>query len=73
LRIFAIAGSWREKNRAGDGRYVFFGLSSDIEVAHYLTELIDNAVRSELGRYKIRRSIAVSGTRIATWQIPPSH
>jgi hypothetical protein len=22
------------------------------EVAHYLTELIDNAVRSELGRYK---------------------
>ena len=25
---------------------------SDIEVAHYLTELIDNAVRSELGRYK---------------------
>ena len=25
---------------------------SDIEVARYLTELIDNAVRSELGRYK---------------------
>ena len=33
-------------------RYVFFGLRSDIEVAHYLIELIDNAVRSELGRYK---------------------
>ncbi len=33
-------------------RQVFFGLRSDIEVAHYLTELIDNAVRSELGRYK---------------------
>jgi hypothetical protein len=31
---------------------VFFGLRSDIEVAHYLTELIDTAVRSELGRYK---------------------
>src|SRR3981189_322865 len=43
---------WREKNQAGEARYVFFGLSSDIEVAHYLTELIDNAVRSELGRYK---------------------
>jgi len=40
---------WREKSNA---RYVFFGLPSDIEVAHYLTELIDNAVRSELGRYK---------------------
>jgi hypothetical protein len=43
---------WREKNRAGEARYVFFGLRSDIEVAHYLTELIDTAVRSELGRYK---------------------
>jgi len=43
---------WREKNPAGEGRYVFFGLRSDIEVAHYLTELIDAAVRSELGRYK---------------------
>jgi hypothetical protein len=43
---------WREKKQAGEARYVFFGLRSDIEVAHYLTELIDNAVRSELGRYK---------------------
>ena len=36
----------------GDARYVFFGLRSDVEVAHYLTEVIDNAVRFELGRYK---------------------
>jgi uncharacterized protein DUF2786 len=43
---------WREKNLAGESRYVFFGLRSDIEVAHYLTELIDTAVRFELGRYK---------------------
>ena len=43
---------WREKNAAGEARYVFFGLRSDIEVAHYLTELIDAAVRAELGRYK---------------------
>ena len=43
---------WREKNQAGEGRYVFFGLSADIEVAHYLAELVDAAVRSELGRYK---------------------
>lgn len=43
---------WREKNRAGEGRYVFFGLRSDVEVAHYLTEVIDTAVRTELGRYK---------------------
>jgi hypothetical protein len=43
---------WREKNAAGESRYVFFGLRSDIEVAHYLTELIDGAVRAELGRFK---------------------
>lgn len=44
---------WREKNAAGEARYVFFGLPADVEVAHYLTELIDGAVRVELGRYKI--------------------
>lgn len=43
---------WREKDAAGETRYVFFGLRSDVEVAHYLTEMIDGAVRSELGRYK---------------------
>jgi hypothetical protein len=43
---------WREKDGAGDLRYVFFGLPSDVEVAHYLTELVDLAVRTELGRYK---------------------
>jgi len=43
---------WREKNAAGESSYVFFGLRSDIEVAHYLTELIDGAVRAELGRFK---------------------
>jgi hypothetical protein len=44
---------WREKDAAGESRYVFFGLRPDIEVAHYLTELIDAAVRAELGRFKI--------------------
>jgi hypothetical protein len=43
---------WREKNALGENVYVFFGLRSDIEVAHYLTELIDAAVRADLGRYK---------------------
>jgi hypothetical protein len=43
---------WREKNAEGESRYVFFGLRSDIEVAHYLAELIDGAVRAELGRFK---------------------
>ncbi len=43
---------WREKSPSGDARYVFFGLRSDIEVAHYLSELIEGAVRFELGHYK---------------------
>ena len=43
---------WREKNQTGEARYVFFGLRSDVAVAHYLTELIDTAVRSGLSRYK---------------------
>jgi hypothetical protein len=43
---------WREKNAIGESSYVFFGLRSDIEVAHYLTELIDIAVRADLGRFK---------------------
>lgn len=47
---------WREKNTDGEARYVFFGLRSDVEVAHYLTEMIDSAVRSELGRYKTSKA-----------------
>ena len=46
---------WREKNEAGESRYVFFGLRADIEVAHYLTELVDAAVRTETGRFKTSR------------------
>ncbi|MGY4304649.1 uncharacterized protein (DUF849 family) [Bradyrhizobium sp. USDA 4369] len=44
--------AWREKNAAGEASYVFFGLSADVEEAHYLAELIDGAVRAELGRFK---------------------
>src|SRR3954465_10821860 len=43
---------WRKKSQAGEARYVFFGLRSDIKVAPYLTELIENTVRSEPGPYK---------------------
>lgn len=44
---------WREKNALKETAYVFFGLRADVEAAHYLAELVDNAVRSELGNYKI--------------------
>ena len=43
---------WREKDAAGAVRYVFFGLPADVEAAQTLTELVDTAVRTELGRYK---------------------
>lgn len=52
IATFCDCRVWREKSPTGGTRYVFFGLRSDIEAAHYLTELIDSAVRSELGRYK---------------------
>lgn len=52
IATFCDCRVWRETSPGGDRRYVFFGLGGDIEVAHYLTELIDAAVRSELGRYK---------------------
>jgi hypothetical protein len=52
IAYFCDCRVWREKNPAGEARYVFFGLRADVEVAHYLTELIDAAVRAELGRFK---------------------
>jgi hypothetical protein len=47
---------WREKNALGAFRYVFFGLRADVAVAHYLTDLIDTAVRGEQGRFKTSRA-----------------
>lgn len=52
IAIFCDCRVWREKTPARDPRFVYFGLRADIEAAHYLTELVDNAVRFELGRYK---------------------
>lgn len=52
IAAFCDCKVWREKNAAGEAAYVFFGLKADVEVAHYLTGLIDGAVRSELGNYK---------------------
>ena len=52
VAAFCDCRVWRERNAIGEARYVFFGLLADLEVAHYLTEMIDGAVRAELGRYK---------------------
>jgi hypothetical protein len=52
IASFCDCRVWREKSQSSNARHVFFGLPSVTEAAHYLTEMIDNAVRSELGRYK---------------------
>ncbi|ALL14175.1 DUF7168 domain-containing protein [Caulobacter henricii] len=52
IASFCDCRVWREKAPAGEHRFVFFGLSADVEAAHSLTDLVDTAVRSELGRYK---------------------
>jgi hypothetical protein len=52
IAAFCDCRAWREKTAAGEFRYVFFGLRADVTAALYLTELVDAAVRAELGRYK---------------------
>ena len=52
VAAFCDCRAWREKSVTGAFRYVFFGLSADAAAALCLTELVDGAIRSELGRYK---------------------
>ena len=54
---------WREKGADGATSFVFFGVPEDIAAARDLAELIDGAVRSELGRYKTGRDYARFDTR----------
>ncbi|MEI8395800.1 MAG: DUF2786 domain-containing protein [Rhodospirillaceae bacterium] len=43
---------WREKNQVGEFRFVFFGLRADVAVAHYLCDLVDTAMLTEVERFK---------------------
>ena len=52
IAAFCDCRVWREKGATKAPRYVFFGLPADVDAAHYLAELIDHSVRSELGRFK---------------------
>lgn len=56
VAAFCDCRVWREKDTDGAFRTVFFGLRSDVTVAHTLTAVIDEALRSELGRYKTSRA-----------------
>ena len=52
VAAFCDCRVWREKGAEGGHAYVFFGLRADIEAAVALAEMVDDAVRTELGRYK---------------------
>src|SRR6201996_9034200 len=52
IAAFCDCRAWREKTATGEFRYVFFGLPADATAALCLIELVDEAVRSQLGRYK---------------------
>lgn len=49
---FADCRVWREKNPFGENRYIFFGRQADVAVAHYLCDVIDRAMLTELARFK---------------------
>lgn len=52
IAAFCDCRVWREKSAEGRARFVFFGLPADVEAAHWLTGVVDEAVRTELGRFK---------------------
>lgn len=52
IAAFCDCRVWREKNSRGENRYVFFGLSPDVAVAHYIADLVSTAMTVEAGRFK---------------------
>lgn len=52
IAYFCDSKAWRERDGSGEPAHVFFGLPADIAIALYLAQLVDDTVRSELGRYK---------------------
>jgi hypothetical protein len=52
IAAFCDCQVWREKNSQGEHRYVFFGLSPDVAVAHYIADLVSTAMAVEVSRFK---------------------
>ena len=63
VATFCDCRVWREKGPDGSVAHVFFGLPEDAAAARDLAELVDGAVRAELGRYKTSRAYAGFDTR----------
>lgn len=49
---FCDCKAWLEKDEAGKVRYVFFGLKPGVEMAHYVYDVIDAAMRGEWEHYR---------------------
>ena len=52
IAAFCDCRVWREKDASGAVSHVFFGLPDDVAAARGMAEIVDVAVRSQLGRYK---------------------
>ena len=52
IAAFCDCRVWREKNSQGENRYVFFGLSPDVAVAHYIADLVLTTMTVEASRFK---------------------
>lgn len=52
IAAFCDCRVWREKNEVGEYRYVFFGLSPDVAVAHYIADLVSGAMLTEAAHFK---------------------
>lgn len=63
IAAFCDCRVWREKSADGAVSHVFFGLPEDAAAARDLAEMVDSAVRAELGRYKTSRDYARFDTR----------
>lgn len=69
---------WREKMADGQLRYMFFGLPADVEAAHYLYDLIEQAFATETAQFKVSPAYQElpSGTRRSgthSFQVGLSH
>ncbi len=76
IAFFCDCKVWVETTAQGAIRYVFFGLPTDVEAAHYLYDLIALAFSTETARYKsedaeFRSSVRREGAR--SFQIGLAH
>lgn len=63
IALFCDCKVWAETTASGAIRYVFFGMSADVEAAHYLHDLIVMTFATETTRFKNEDMTIASGAR----------